>query len=75
MTDPSYHVSIPTDPSYHNQRAQHERDLAETVAKEAIEIIFGGNEEPNRRGGCFITISVALTMLIAISYYFWRCLA
>ena len=36
--------------SYHKQHAANERQLAQTVAREAVEILYGPAERPNRQG-------------------------
>lgn len=45
--------------SYQNPHARHEGELADTVAREVLEILYGPAEEPNRRGGCLIVAFVA----------------
>lgn len=52
--------------SYHNPHSIHERELAQTVAREAVEILYGPNQQPNRRGGCLIVTAVAVIGLAII---------
>jgi hypothetical protein len=49
-----------------NSHAKNERKLADTYARESVEIIFGGNEEPNRAGGCLIILLFAAVVLAAL---------
>jgi hypothetical protein len=51
--------------SYHNPHAENERQLANTYARETVEILFGSAEQPNRRGGCLIVLAVAIGVLVA----------
>jgi len=51
--------------SYHNRHAENERKLAQTVAREAVRILYGPAERPDRRGGCFVVAAVAVVVLAA----------
>lgn len=57
------------DESYHNPHARHERELADTYARETVEILFGPEEEPNRRGGCLILVTFGLIGLAVIGLW------
>lgn len=48
-----------------NNHAKNERELADTYARESVEILFGGNEKPNRAGGCLIILLFAAVILAA----------
>jgi hypothetical protein len=52
--------------SYHNSHARHERELAQTVAREAIEILYGPKQRSNRRAGCLIVTIVAVLVITVI---------
>lgn len=52
--------------SYHNPHSDHERELADTYTREAVEILYGPNQESNRRGGCLIVATVAAIGLAVI---------
>lgn len=53
--------------SYHNRHAQHERELADTYTRETVEILYGPNQQPNRRGGCLIVAAVAFIGLAIVA--------
>lgn len=55
-----------TNQSYQNPHAQHERELAQTIARESIEILYGPQQQPDRRGGCLIIAITAVLVVAAI---------
>lgn len=57
--------------SYHNPHSVHERELADTYYRETVEILFGPEEEPNRRGGCLVVTAVAVIGLAAVIVVGW----
>lgn len=60
-----------TNQSYQNPHAQHERELAQTIARESIEILYGPKEEPNQRGGCLIIAVTAVLVVVAAIIVGW----
>jgi hypothetical protein len=59
-----------TNKSYHNPHSDHERQLAQTVAREAIEILYGPKQRSNRRAGCLI-VTIVATLVAAVVIAGW----
>lgn len=58
--------------SYHNPHSKHERELADTVARETVEILYGPEYQPRRRGCALAILATAVAVAsLAIVLGWW----